>query len=207
MSGKKVKVNQRLKPVQARSRLRYHAILKAAPQVLLDKGYAKSTTEKIAVEADVSIGTLYRYFSNKEEIFSEVAQDNVGALMAGVKNAAVENASISMEEMVADIVDFSLEKIYKSEAMLKVMVEEFPSLRESVNLEGVFVAIFDAAQTTRKSSNYEISDERFNRKIRIVSSAVLGVIANSILSENPPSKDELKEELLVLIYSYLKGAI
>ena len=48
------------------------AILQAAEEVLVDKGYAAATTNRIAARAGVSIGSLYQYFSGKDAVFSEL---------------------------------------------------------------------------------------------------------------------------------------
>jgi AcrR family transcriptional regulator len=67
-----VQVARRLKPLkepqQARSRETFEAILGAAAQVFERRGYAGATTNRIAVRAGVSIGSLYQYFPNKDAI-------------------------------------------------------------------------------------------------------------------------------------------
>ena len=58
----------RKKPVQERSRFTVDQILEAAAQVFDKHGYSDGTTNRIARQAGVSIGTLYQYFSGKESI-------------------------------------------------------------------------------------------------------------------------------------------
>ncbi|MBE0604637.1 MAG: helix-turn-helix transcriptional regulator, partial [Deltaproteobacteria bacterium] len=58
----------RKQPVQKRSRATVEDILAAAAQVFEDHGYANGTTNRIAEQAGVSIGTLYQYFPSKEAI-------------------------------------------------------------------------------------------------------------------------------------------
>ena len=57
------------KPQQIRSKAKFEAVLQALPRVLQELGYHKTTTARLAVEADISIGSLYDYFSCKEAIF------------------------------------------------------------------------------------------------------------------------------------------
>lgn len=59
-------------PAQARSKATVEAILTAAARILLDVGYDKASTNKIADMAGVSIGSLYEYFPGKEAIFAEI---------------------------------------------------------------------------------------------------------------------------------------
>jgi AcrR family transcriptional regulator len=57
-------------PVQARAKATWNAILDAAAQVLLARGYEKATTDRIAERAGGSVGSVYEYFPNKESIFA-----------------------------------------------------------------------------------------------------------------------------------------
>tara|TARA_B100000315_G_scaffold260516_1_gene322528 strand:+ start:2434 stop:3123 length:690 start_codon:yes stop_codon:yes gene_type:complete len=59
-------------PRQARSKATVEAILEAATRILVSSGYSAATTNAIAQQAGVSIGSLYEYFPGKEAIFSEV---------------------------------------------------------------------------------------------------------------------------------------
>jgi AcrR family transcriptional regulator len=54
---------------QQRSHATVDAIVEAAARVLMRHGYAASTTNRIAKVAGVSVGTLYQYFRNKDELF------------------------------------------------------------------------------------------------------------------------------------------
>jgi AcrR family transcriptional regulator len=54
---------------QQRSRETIKTILGAAAQVLIEQGYEKATTNRIAECAGYSVGTLYQYFDHKEDIY------------------------------------------------------------------------------------------------------------------------------------------
>ena len=55
-------------PRQPRSRERFHRILDHAHQLFEQKGYDAITTNHIAEASDVTIGSLYHFFPNKEAI-------------------------------------------------------------------------------------------------------------------------------------------
>src|SRR5210317_1059021 len=52
---------------------RRQQIIVAAKRVFSEKGYSKSTMEDIAKEAELSPGTLYLYFKNKDELFASLS--------------------------------------------------------------------------------------------------------------------------------------
>ena len=56
-------------PHQKRAFETVRAILQAAGQLLVEQGFAKTTTNAIAARAGVSIGSLYQYFRNKDEVY------------------------------------------------------------------------------------------------------------------------------------------
>jgi hypothetical protein len=62
-------------PRQERSRLLVDCIRIAAAEILEKNGPEALTTNNIAARAGVSIGSLYQYFANKEEILEEVFRE------------------------------------------------------------------------------------------------------------------------------------
>lgn len=55
-------------PRQARSREKRAELLKAAETLFVERGYAATTADDIALAARVSVGTFYNYFRNKRQI-------------------------------------------------------------------------------------------------------------------------------------------
>lgn len=55
-------------PRQERSQRRVDAILSAAADLLVEVGYEALSTSAIAARADISVGSLYQFFPNKEAI-------------------------------------------------------------------------------------------------------------------------------------------
>ena len=78
MSRTNSKEPPRRKPAQARSQETVNAIVEASADVLQHRGYSGATTNRIAERAGVSIGTLYQYFNNKNEIFDELIHQEAG---------------------------------------------------------------------------------------------------------------------------------
>lgn len=58
----------RRKPHQARSQERVNRILDVAEALFVAQGYAATTTNEIAKQAQVPIGSLYQFFSDKKAI-------------------------------------------------------------------------------------------------------------------------------------------
>jgi AcrR family transcriptional regulator len=71
-------------PQQHRSRQKVEAILDAGAQVLVDVGLEKASTNRIARQAGVSIGTLYQYFDSKEAVLDALCERETSRLIQGM---------------------------------------------------------------------------------------------------------------------------
>jgi AcrR family transcriptional regulator len=102
--------NLRHAPTQARSRERLQRVLDAADDVLAGEGAAAFTTTRVAERAGVPVGSVYRFFDDKEAIVEALAirywaefealvtglaEDAVGARLPTSPTGAAQPASPS----------------------------------------------------------------------------------------------------------------
>lgn len=69
--------NLRRAPVQQRSAERLARILDACAELLDETGYEQLSTRAVAVRAEVPIGSVYRFFSNKRAVADALARRNL----------------------------------------------------------------------------------------------------------------------------------
>jgi AcrR family transcriptional regulator len=69
---------------------RRQQIIVAAKRVFSDKGYNRTTIEDIAHEAELSPGTLYLYFKNKEELFASLSLRILQYLLIRLKEVTID---------------------------------------------------------------------------------------------------------------------
>jgi TetR/AcrR family transcriptional regulator len=62
---------------ERRKEARPGELLAAALDLFVEKGYAATRVEEVAQRAGVSKGTLFLYFSSKEELFKAVVRENI----------------------------------------------------------------------------------------------------------------------------------
>ncbi len=82
----------RKRPSQVRSRVTVDAILEATVQVMLDEGFERTTTRRVAERAGVSVGTLYQYFPNREALVAELLRGELERLAHAVSQALAATA-------------------------------------------------------------------------------------------------------------------
>jgi AcrR family transcriptional regulator len=90
MKHVKTPASARRSPSQVRARESVAVILEASAQVLQQHGYKAATTNRIAERAGVSVGTIYQYFGNKDEIFDALIEKEAGDYLAALRHAMPE---------------------------------------------------------------------------------------------------------------------
>jgi AcrR family transcriptional regulator len=97
--------------------LRRNQILKAAKEVFSTKGYNTATMEEIADVAELSPGTLYIYFKNKEELHTFLSIDILKRIAEQVEFVAQEN--VSSERKLDNLRDVFIE-VYENDPMILI---------------------------------------------------------------------------------------
>jgi len=89
---------RRRRPIQARSQATVDFVLEAAARVFKREGFA-ATTNRIAAEAGVSIGTLYEYFPHKQALLLALAERHVALAETEIRAAC--NTGGTLRELLA----------------------------------------------------------------------------------------------------------
>ncbi len=97
--------------------MRRAQILEAAKQVFSSKGYNSATMEEIADVAELSPGTLYIYFKNKEELHTFLSIDILKRISAEIELVAKE--SVSSEVKLDNLRDVFIE-VYEDDPMILI---------------------------------------------------------------------------------------
>lgn len=185
-------------PQQYRARLTVQCILEAASQLLNRTWSTQVTTNDIAERAGVSVGTLYRYFGCKEEIFDAVTLEILQAT-ANECHATINNTRIrSGDELVENLVDVALgmhdDELFLRQRLLR-MLSARPSVSDAVHRERHKVVV---ALGQRLSG---LEPERFrtldDADLRSISAIWRGMVLS--LSEDDPqhlSRARIKQLLI-----------
>lgn len=107
-------------------------LLSAALDLLVEKGYAATRVEEVASLAGVSKGTLFLYFSSKEELFKEVVREHISGHFASWSDE-IEQFEGSSPDMLRDCLQRWWQHIgaTKASGIPKLMMAEarnFPEL-------------------------------------------------------------------------------
>jgi AcrR family transcriptional regulator len=129
---------------ERRAAARRADILDAAAAVFSQHGYENATTREIADRADVSEGTLYNYFANKQALFLGVADAFADSLVAAIDDVAVEDVENTMTRMFADRFRSGRERRLLMMFLYKARVDENGEQRSVHNAISRLVAATEA---------------------------------------------------------------
>ena len=113
---------------------RRRQIMQAAKLVFSAKGFNRATMEEIAGEAELSPGTLYLYFKNKEELHTSLSIDILKYLTSQIKEY-VDEKEMTPEDKLNALRDAFI-NVYEFDAMVLINLFHLQSGETLKNLSG-----------------------------------------------------------------------
>jgi len=126
---------------------RRQQIIVAAKRVFTEKGFNKATIEDIARNAELSPGTLYLYFKNKEELYASLSLRILQYLAIRVEHVKNETNLGPLEKL--DALMNAMYDVYEFDPL--ILINMF-HLQSSETLKNLSPALLDELnELTRKS--------------------------------------------------------
>lgn len=147
----KTRIIPRKQPRQARSRAMVDAILDAAARVLIERGYAGTTTNAVAEVAGVSVGSLYQYFPNKDSLITALHQRHALQMRTLLDAALERHQASTLREALQGVVESAVEAHQLDADLHRVLerqlqgLDQFPGAEEaSADIEGRIRALLES---------------------------------------------------------------
>lgn len=195
----------RKQPQQQRARNIVDSILEATQLCIAEQGLVNVTTPKISEKSGVSVGSIYQYFGNKEDIIQELLRRKSEQLGLSLKQIAISQEGLSLNEIIPLSIQFGFDTMKADGGFFIEVLKHWHGYNNS-----------EAAKVLEKHF-YEVGLYVFSRFFKDWSFEVLKnksfVIINSTLftmmryvSHNNflISEQQLKKELTLMILAYLE---
>lgn len=157
MSGKKI-VRKNKDSVATKN-----SILKAAIEVFVMRGFAKTTLEEVAKKADVTRGAVYWHFKNKHDIFEALHEELHQPLTSSILEDMKKNRDDSLQQL-QELCEKLLIDLANDETRQKILkiflckcdyscgMEEILEKQRKQKLKniGLFEEYFDRAKKNKK---------------------------------------------------------
>ncbi|MFF3569089.1 TetR/AcrR family transcriptional regulator [Nocardia jiangxiensis] len=115
-------VGQRRRPTQERARATRELILDTAARLFGERGIADTSTNRIAAEAGISIGTVYRYFSDRAVIVEELLRRLLESVEQRLTQHALGLSDRSILEQVTRILEVITDELVDNARLVRALV-------------------------------------------------------------------------------------
>lgn len=178
-------------------------ILTAAREVLLEHGHHAASTNRIAQAADISPGSLYQYFPDKEAIVAAVVEQYSDELSTRITAAFTDHLSEQGESLVRSSVEALLDALVDNAALLRLVVNGLPGEQGAAKLEALeqrsseLVAVYLSTQRNLRPG-LEPSVAAW-----VLVRLVEQLTVRYVLDQPPVTRDLFVSELVQLITGYV----
>lgn len=183
-------------------------IFTAASQIVLKEGVEKLNTNYIAERAGVSIGTLYKYYEDKDAIIADILEQVIDARVNRVKEALsvsmiFEDREIVVDKVLAALLSDGAEDEIRLEQALLPFVPSQGHHREAraKRIEALVKPLLKGLILLRAPN---MKDRDFDTFSFILLTSIKQVIVAASLPENSHySREQLRRELKKMILGFI----
>lgn len=111
-----------LQPQRAAGRQRVEELLEAASDLMAERGYEATTMAEIAARAGAKVGSLYRFFPNKEAVADALVQRHI-AILEDEYAALAKRAATLSPDALADVLIELLVTLHPRVKSLSALME------------------------------------------------------------------------------------
>jgi AcrR family transcriptional regulator len=201
----RVRTAPRKKPRQGRSVATVDAILDATARVLKKIGYDRASTNRVALAAGVSVGSLYQYFPSKEALVAALAERHMTHMMAIVRSKVAEVAGAPVPVAVRTIIMGMFEAHTLEPGLHKVLIEQVPRIGRLENLHQIESETQTMIADLLEARRSEIRPRAPCETIAFVLVHAVEAVTHAVMTEElPPAQaSAVADELTELVLRYL----
>jgi AcrR family transcriptional regulator len=111
-----------LQPQREDGRQRVAELMEAAASVIQERGFEATTMAEIAARADAKIGSLYRFFPNKDAV-ADALMEHYTAILKAQYDPIIERAKEMKAEALADVLIDLLLKLHPQTRAIAALLD------------------------------------------------------------------------------------
>ncbi|MCH7337221.1 TetR/AcrR family transcriptional regulator [Acinetobacter sp. NIPH 2699] len=196
------------KPRQARSKVTVDTIIEAGFIAVATHGTSGTTTRHIADIAGVSVGSLYEYFKNKEEIYDAMAKTFVKEVLDMVKELTPFIIEQELEPLFEMIFYTFRDLLTRDNDRYLICLRYATELKYERYISQIEYALMDVLM------KYMIRHPRYLKVNNLsvtayisINSSIFNVARHLILPNPQISFDEMVRGLSTMIISYIEAEL
>ena len=196
----------RKKPAQERSKETVRALLQAAARILEQEGYERTSVNRIADVAGVSIGSLYQYFPTKEALVAAVAHKLSDDMLAVFQEGIQDDDFLPFRDAVRAIVARTVRAFRVNPRLRQVIVEELPeSVIGSTEFDAWFADALGAYFEHHRDHVFTARAESGPRDAKLAIALLMAAVeaAAKVASLRGDPEDAVVDELTHMVLGYV----
>ena len=194
------------RPVQARSRATFDALVEACAWLLPRRGYAGTTTNHIAERAGVNVASLYEYFPGKDAIVAEVAARLVQRVLARLAAGAERSLAAPEADAVRIWIEWIHDTVSREKALVSVFLYQVPYTDQLEPMKTIGARLLELSQQVRARAGGFLRPDFSDASLHLLINLVTSTIMQSVL--DPPqdvSRRALLDELVRRVEEWIRG--
>jgi AcrR family transcriptional regulator len=189
-------------PTQERSKRMIATILDAAEKVMVRVGYETFTTNHVAEEAGISVGSVYQYFPDKHALVAYLLEHQVRTI-AGLAIASMmsRSAPLTLRQFA---VSFLREQIDRSLDRAGLLTAMRPLVEELAMSQTVEDDLLRASEAFLEANDIQIRQVRRGHAARMAVQCILDQVRRFVMSETRAlSSEQFAQMLAGLVLGFL----
>ncbi len=196
----------RKRPRQRRSQQTVAAILEATGRILVDEGYDKLNTNRVAEVAGVSIGSLYQYFPNKQALVLALAESHLGREIERLAGMTAELQELPLPQATRKCIRALFEAFTVDVELHRALVTDVVHLGEPL-VYALQAKAELAVRLALERRRDEILPTDLDLAAFFLVSAVDSIVIRGLtLAGDRFSLETLEDEIYELVLRYLVGS-
>jgi len=195
----------RRRPTQDRSIAMVNRILEATETVLMELGYDNASTNKIAKQAGISVGTLYHYFPNKKSVVAAVIERFARGAEKAIMTRLMELIGESYSTLSRAVLETYIDFLEQQPQLLRVIVEQTPKIGDSHKISSIEKGIAASARRYLTYNQKKLGIENIEAAT-FLSINTISLLCNRIVLDPPDgvSTQVLIDEIHKMLIRYIK---
>ena len=196
----------RKQPQQQRAKVLVDFILQATEQCIIEDGLIRLTTPKISQRSGISVGSIYQYFDDKDQIINELLKRKMLDYGQQFKQLIMHMDGQSLENIIALAVHFGFESMRMNNGFYLEVVKHWHLFRGTEAEQILQKDCFDLALYLFNRFFPDWNMAQLSHKAFVIINSTLFTMMRFASDEHfLIQEQQLKEEISQMIIAYLQA--
>ena len=196
----------RKRPQQQRAKIIVENILEGAQKCISDFGVLQLTTPKIAEKSGVSVGSIYQYFENKDQIVAELLLRKSEGLGQALKQLVLLQQQTSIQDIITLSIAFGFESLKSDQGFFIEILKNWHAYSDSEAAQVLERHFLEIAMYVfgRHSPQWDFESLK-HKSFVIINSTLFSMMRYASHNAFLIEEQRLQQELAKMIIAYLQS--